>query len=83
MSTPIDKRKIWGAVAQIGMALLGSSAVLLLALDIKWGFVVGICAQPFFYINSFTPKFQLGFFIAVNAFTFSWALGIYRAFFSG
>ena len=77
------KKKAWDIVAQVGMSTLGVTAILLLALDIKWGFVVGLCGQPFFYINSFVPRFQLGFFIAVNAFTFSWGLGIYRAFLAG
>lgn len=76
-----DQKEFWDAISQIGMPVFGVLAVLLLALDIKWGFIVGLCAQPFFYIHSFIPKFQLGFFLTVNAFTFSWLLGIYKNFF--
>jgi len=66
--------------AQNGMMLVAPIAVLLLAFDIRWGFVVGLCGQPFFYINAFVPRFQKGFFIAVNAFTISWLIGIFRNF---
>lgn len=67
-------------ISQIGIAIFGVTAIILVAKKNKWGFVLGLISQPFWYITSFINK-QWGVFFVSIIYTFSWALGIYEWFF--
>jgi len=67
-------------ISQIAIFILGASAIILVAKKNKWGFVLGILSQPFWFITSFINQ-QWGVFFVNMVFTMSWALGIYEWFF--
>ncbi|MBD3354895.1 hypothetical protein GF361_02830 [Candidatus Woesearchaeota archaeon] len=67
-------------ISQIGITIFGVSAIVLIAKKNKWGFVVGLISQPFFFITSIINK-QWGLFILSILYTFSWLFGIYEWFF--
>ncbi|MBW2966561.1 nicotinamide mononucleotide transporter family protein [Candidatus Woesearchaeota archaeon] len=67
-------------IAQFGMLIFGVSAILLVAHKNKWGFIVGLLSQPFFFITSYIHK-QWGLFILAIAYTASWIYGIYMWFY--
>lgn len=67
-------------ISQIGLAVFGLTAIILVAKKNKWGFVVGLISQPFFLITSYINK-QWGLFILSIAYTFVWIFGIYEWFF--
>lgn len=68
------------AIAQIGIAIFGVTAIILVAKKNKWGFVFGLISQPFWLITSFLNK-QWGVFFLSMIYVFSWALGVYEWFF--
>jgi len=55
----------------VGAILLGSGS--------KWGFVIGLATQPFWFYTSFRHR-QWGIFIASIFYAFGWAIGVYRNF---
>ena len=55
----------------IGAMLLGSGS--------RWGFVIGLAVQPFWFYTSFRHR-QWGIFIASIFYAFGWAIGVYRNF---
>lgn len=67
-------------VSQIAIILLGTTAILLIAKKNKWGFVVGLSSQPFWFITSFIHE-QWGIFITAIIFTINWSYGIYNWFY--
>ncbi len=67
-------------ISQIGLTIFGVAAIFLVAKKNKWGFVVGLFSQPFFFITSVINK-QWGLFILSILYTFSWMFGIYEWFF--
>ncbi|MFC1686719.1 nicotinamide mononucleotide transporter [Patescibacteria group bacterium] len=67
-------------IAQVGLTILSVSAIILVAKKNKWGFVVGLISQPFWFITSLANE-QWGVFITSIIFTFSWIFGIYNWFF--
>lgn len=67
-------------IAQIAITLLGATAILLIAKKNKWGFVVGLISQPFWFITSLAHK-QWGIFITSIIFTINWIYGIYEWFY--
>jgi len=71
---------MWDIIAQIGVALFGVAAIILVAKKNKWGFVIGLISQPFWYITSFINK-QWGVFFVSIVYTCSWLFGIYEWFF--
>jgi nicotinamide riboside transporter PnuC len=66
-------------VSQIGIFLLGVTAIILVARKNKWGFVFGLLAQPFFFITSYLNK-QWGIFLVSLIYAGIWAYGIYEWF---
>jgi len=66
-------------IAQIGIAVLGISAVLLVAKKNKWGFVLGVAAQPFWLTTSFLNK-QWGVFLLSMIYVVTWSFGVYEWF---
>lgn len=71
---------MWDIIAQIGVAIFGVTAIILVSKKNKWGFVLGLLSQPFWYITSFINK-QWGIFFLSIVYTGSWILGIYEWFF--
>ena len=67
-------------IAQIGITIFGVTAVILVAKNNKWGFVVGLLSQPFYFITSFINN-QWGLFFLSIIYSFSWLYGIYEWFF--
>lgn len=68
------------SISQIAIFVLGASAIFLVAKKNKWGFVLGLLSQPFWFISSYQNK-QLGIFFLSIIYTLSWILGIYEWFF--
>ena len=68
------------AISQIGITIFGASAIILVARKNKWGFVLGLIAQPFWLITSYLNK-QWGVFLLSAVYIFSWAYGIYEWFY--
>ena len=66
-------------IAQVGLAVLGITAIILVARKNKWGFVFGLLSQPFFFITSYING-QWGLFLLNIVYTISWAYGIYNWF---
>ena len=67
-------------IAQIGVAIFGIIAIILVARKNKWGFVFGLASQPFWLLTSYLNK-QWGIFLLSIIYVFSWAYGIYEWFF--
>ncbi len=44
---------MWDIIAQVGIVIFGAIAIILVAKKNKWGFVVGLLSQPFWFITSF------------------------------
>jgi len=70
---------MWNIISQVGIFLFGVSAIFLVARKNKWGFVLGLMAQPFWYITSIQNK-QWGIVLVSVFYTSSWAYGIYEWF---
>lgn len=65
-------------IAQIGIALFGVTAIYLVGLKgpiRKWGFVCGLCSQPFWFWTTYTHE-QWGIFALSLFYTYSWANGL-------
>ncbi len=73
---------MWDLISQIAIGLFGISAIILVAKKNKWGFVLGLISQPFWYITSYMNK-QWGIFAHSLVYTFNWGFGIYEWFFKG
>ena len=71
---------ILDTIAQFGMLILGVTAIVLVARKNKWGFVVGLFSQPFFFLTSYLNA-QWGLFLLSFAYTASWLYGIYMWFY--
>lgn len=72
---PIKKWVDW--LCQICIFVFGFTSVLLLAFNLKIGFIIGLLAQPFFIYTSWKNK-QWGLFYLTFAYIISWSLGIYN-----
>jgi nicotinamide riboside transporter PnuC len=66
-------------IAQIAVGVFGLAALLLVSLENKWGFVVGLMAQPFWYITTYLNH-QWGIFFLSMVYTGTWAFGCYKWF---
>jgi nicotinamide riboside transporter PnuC len=67
-------------ISQIAIFILGSLAIILVARKNKWGFVIGLISQPFWFITSYNSK-QWGIFFVSFIYAISWCYGIYEWFF--
>lgn len=63
-------------IAQIGLAVFGVIAIILVSIKNKWGFVFGLLSQPFWLYSSYVNK-QWGIFFLSIIYAFSWFWGIY------
>ena len=66
--------------SQIMILIFGCSAIWLVARKEhwrKWGYIIGLLAQPFWFYSSIVNK-QWGILILTIFYTYSWAMGIYN-----
>ena len=68
-------------ISQIGIAVFGIIAIILVAQKNKWGFVFGLISQPFWLISSYINK-QWGIFIISIVYAGTWAYGVYKWFYT-
>jgi hypothetical protein len=68
---------MWDTISQIGIFVFGTSSILLIAKKNKWGFILGMISQPFWYITAYIND-QWGIFFMNIAYTISWGIGIYE-----
>lgn len=69
-------------IAQIGIAIFGITAIILVAKKNKWGFVFGLLSQPFWFITAYLHQ-QTGVLLLSIIYCAGWAFGIYNWFFKG
>ena len=69
------------AVSQIAIALFGLSSIFLLAKKNKWGFVLALIAQPFWFITTYIHE-QWGIFALSFVYSGTWLYGFYQWFFT-
>lgn len=67
-------------ISQAAILILGAGAIILVAKKNKWGFVLGLLSQPFWYITAYVNG-QWGVFLVSFIYTASWSYGIYEWFF--
>jgi hypothetical protein len=58
---------------------MGPVGAMLLGNGSRWGFVLGLATQPFWFYTSFRHR-QWGIFIASIFYALGWAMGVYRNF---
>jgi len=71
---------MWDSISQIAIIIFGISSIILVARKNKWGFVLGLLAQPFWFITSYINK-QWGVFLVAFVYSITWAYGIYEWFY--
>ena len=69
----------WLEFASQSAIFMGPVGAMLLGSGSRWGFVVGLATQPFWFYTSFRHR-QWGIFIASIFYAFGWAMGVYRNF---
>lgn len=67
-------------VCQVAIAVIGLSSTYLLTRNNRWGSVVGISQQPFWFFTTIYHG-QWGIFLLSCVYLVVWAQGIYRSFF--
>lgn len=72
---------MWDTISQFAIFTLGAGSIILVAKKNKWGFVLGLFAQPFWFITAFTNQ-QWGVFLVSIVYAGSWSFGIYEWFFA-
>lgn len=68
-------------VSQIAIALFGLSSIFLIAKKNKWGFVLALIAQPFWFITTYIHE-QWGIFALSFVYSGTWLYGFYQWFFT-
>jgi len=68
---------MWDIISQVGIFLFGTSAILLVAKKNKWGFILGMISQPFWYVTAY-QNHQWGIFFMNIVYTIIWGIGIYE-----
>ncbi len=71
--------QIYDLISQVGIIIFGITSIVLVARKNKWGFVVGLAAQPFWFTTSIVNE-QWGIFGISFAYTVTWSYGIYEWF---
>jgi nicotinamide riboside transporter PnuC len=71
---------MYDVVSQVVIFIFGAGSIILVARKNKWGFVLGLLAQPFWYITAYVNG-QWGIFFVSFVYTASWIYGIYEWFF--
>jgi len=68
-------------ISQVAIFIFGVSSIVLIARKNKWGWVLALCAQPFWFITAYLNK-QWGVFLVAVVYTASWIYGIYEWFYN-
>lgn len=68
-------------ICQIVISITGVTALFLMAKGNRWGFVVGLISQPFWFITTYQHQ-QWGIFGISFVYTANWIYGIYNWFFN-
>jgi hypothetical protein len=76
-SSPNTSR--WLEFASQVAIFIGPVGAILLGDGSRWGFVLGLATQPFWFYTSFRHR-QWGIFIASIFYASGWAIGVYRNF---
>jgi len=71
---------MWDTISQFVIFFTGVAAIFLVARRNKWGFVLGLIGQPFWFITTYLHG-QWGLFFLNFAYAFVWGYGIYEWFF--
>jgi len=66
-------------ICQIFISIFGVLAIFLVARGNRWGFVVGLVQQPFWYITTYLNQ-QWGIFFLSIVYTLTWVYGVYKNF---
>lgn len=66
-------------LSQIAIPILGTLSIILIARKNKWGLVLGLAAQPFWFATAYINQ-QWGVFAVGFVYTASWIYGIYEWF---
>jgi hypothetical protein len=70
---------VLSVISQIGIALFGVSAVFLVGVRNKrlarWGYVAGVCGQPFWMYATFVAE-QWGIFLLTVVYSYCWVNGL-------
>jgi hypothetical protein len=69
----------WLEFASQFAIFIGPAGAILLGGGSRWGFVIGLATQPFWFYTSFRHR-QWDIFIASIFYAFGWAMGVYRNF---
>jgi hypothetical protein len=72
-------RREWLELAAQSAIFVGPVGAMLLGSGSRWGFVIGLATQPFWFYTSFRHR-QWGIFIASVFYAIGWAMGVYRNF---
>lgn len=68
-------------IAQIGIGVFGMTAVMLLPCKDekirRWGYVLGVCAQPFWFYETYTKE-QWGIFFLSIFYSINWLRGVWN-----
>lgn len=70
---------MWDFISQVVILIFGVSAIVLVAKKNRWGFVLGLLSQPFWFITAFLHQ-QWGIFLVSLVYSISWIFGIYEWF---
>ena len=76
---PPVRKNIMEIISQCGI-FVGAMAVVALGSGSRWGFVLGLSVQPFWYYTSIRHR-QWGIVAAGALYGCGWVLGVYRNFF--
>ncbi len=71
---------MWDLISQIGIFTFGVVAIFLIAIKNKWGFVIGLLSQPFWFMTAWIND-QWAVFLLSIIYMFNWGLGIYTWFY--
>jgi hypothetical protein len=63
-----------------GAIFIGALSVFLLGKGSRWGFVMGLAVQPFWYFTAINHG-QWGLVAASIVYTYGWVMGVYRTFY--
>jgi hypothetical protein len=77
--TSSPARGAWLDFAAQAVIFMGPIGAMLLGSGSRWGFVIGLATQPFWFYTSFRHR-QWGIFIASVFYAFGWAMGVCRNF---
>ena len=62
---------------QLGVAVFGVSAILLVSLKRREGFIIGLCAQPFWFTICWRKELW-GIFVLCFFYAASWGIGVWN-----